>query len=234
MSAGALFLIPAPLSPDRTEQVLSRWACEVLRELDVFVVENAKTARAWLTALHHPTPLRQLTLLECSSPSIQEEIGTLLLAGKSIGLMSDAGCPGVADPGALLVRHAHHLGVKVVPLPGPSSILLALMASGLSGQRFVFHGYLSTDKALRRREIVELEKRSRGREETQIFIETPYRNEAMLDALLDACRPDTLLCVACDLTSQSEWIQTRPVENWRHARPALKNRPAVFLLLAQA
>jgi len=149
-----------------------------------------------------------------------------------MGLLSEAGCPAIADPGASLVEAAHQAGFRVVPLVGPSSITLALMASGLEGQRFAFCGYLPRDKAEREARIRELEKRSRKERETQIFIETPYRNDALMDSLLSVCRPSTSLCVAADLTLQSESIQTRTITQWRRAGAAIGRRPAVFLLLA--
>lgn len=160
-----------------------------------------------------------------------------ILAGQDGGLVSDAGCPAVADPGALLVRRAHALGIKVVPLVGPSSILLALMASGLDGQRFAFHGYLPTDATERSARLRELEKQSRDQHQTQIFIETPYRNAVMFEALLAHCAPTTAVCFAADLTLGTEEIATRTVAQWRACasedRPNLGKRPAIFLLLAK-
>jgi 16S rRNA (cytidine1402-2'-O)-methyltransferase len=156
-----------------------------------------------------------------------------LLAGHDLGLMSEAGCPAVADPGALLVQRAHELGITVKPLVGPSSLLLALMASGLDGQRFAFHGYLPAREPERSRRIVELEGESARNRQTQIFIETPYRNSVLFNALLAACRPRTRLCIATDLTLDSERIHTRRARDWKAATPPdLDKRPTVFLLLA--
>ena len=154
--------------------------------------------------------------------------------GRSLGLLSEAGCPAIADPGAALVEAAHRKGFRVVPLVGPSSIVLALMASGLEGQRFAFCGYLPRESAARRARILELERRSRREQETQIFIETPYRSDALQAALLDACAGATRLCIAADLTLPSESIRTRRVAEWRAAPAAVGRRPAVFLLLAQS
>ncbi|MBN9116040.1 MAG: SAM-dependent methyltransferase, partial [Pandoraea sp.] len=156
-----------------------------------------------------------------------------MLAGADGGLVSEAGCPAVADPGALLVRRAHEKGVRVVPFVGPSSILLALMASGLNGQSFAFHGYLPTDAADRAKRLRELEQRSRKEKQTQIFIETPYRNKAMLDALLQTCDASTLLCVAVDVTQDGEQIVTHRIQGWPQARIDLHKRPAIFLFLGQ-
>jgi len=186
------------------------------------VVENAKSARAFLGALS--MPVRELTI---------EEIGDNRLTGEDIGLLSEAGCPAIADPGAKLIEAAHAAGYKVVPLVGPSSIVMALMASGLEGQRFAFCGYLPREAADRKKRIRELEARSRRESETEIFIETPYRNDAMLAALLETCAPGTRLCVAADLTLPTESIRTRTVGEWKKAPAQIGKRPAVFLLLAQ-
>lgn len=153
-----------------------------------------------------------------------------LLAGNDVGLLSEAGCPAVADPGAGLVRLAHQRNLRVVPLVGPSSILLALMASGLNGQRFVFRGYLPAERSKRVSKIVELERDSIARDQTQIFIETPYRNQKLLESLVFTCHDDTVLCIACNLTLASEYISTRTVREWRHSLPELNEKPAIFLL----
>jgi 16S rRNA (cytidine1402-2'-O)-methyltransferase len=153
-----------------------------------------------------------------------------LLAGQDVGLISEAGCPAVADPGANLVRLAHRHGIRVRPLTGPSSILLALMGSGLVGQRFAFHGYLPARPDERANALRELEKRSRKEDAAQVFIETPYRNQAMLETLLAACQPDTLLTIACDLTLENEFLATRRIAEWRGCLPDIQKRPTVFLL----
>ena len=207
----------------------------LVASLSIFVVENAKTARQWLKWYGHPTELRQLTIWEMKASDRREEIlGYLapLLAGNNVGLMSEAGCPGIADPGANVVREAHRAAIRVVPLVGPSSILLALMASGLNGQRFTFHGYLPVDRNERVKTITELEQRSRRDDETQIFIETPYRNAALFQALVDTCQRETLLCLAADVTADDEMIITRTIGEWRKDIPDLEKRPTVFLLLA--
>ena len=207
----------------------------LVASLTIFVVENAKTARQWLKWYGHPTELRQLTIWEMKASDRREEIlGYLapLLAGNNVGLMSEAGCPGIADPGANVVREAHRAAIRVAPLVGPSSILLALMASGLNGQRFTFHGYLPVDRNERVKTITELEQRSRHDDETQIFIETPYRNAALFQALVDTCQRETLLCLAADVTADDEMIITRTIGEWRKNIPDLEKRPTVFLLLA--
>lgn len=224
-----LFLIPATLGGPPA-QVLPASTIEAVRALRDFAVENAKSARAFLSALGMPGAVRELsiTLLDGDAHGLLEP----LRAGRSLGVISEAGCPGIADPGQAVAAAAHAAGFRVVPLLGPSSILLALMASGLEGQRFAFRGYLPRDAQERAQRIRALEKVSREARETQIFIETPYRNDALLDALLANCAPSTRLCVALDLTLPGEAITMRTIAQWRAARLALGRRPAVFLLLA--
>lgn len=234
---GTLFLSPTRLGESDWTSVLPAATRETACRLRHFIVENAKTARASLKWLGHPVPLRELVIEQLSEPPKPQDIERLLaplLAGVDVGLMSEAGCPGVADPGALLVRRAHELGIPVKPLVGPSSLLLALMASGLDGQRFAFHGYLPQREPDRSKRIVELEKESRRKRQTQLFIETPYRNAALFEALLKACQPDTLLCIATDLTLSGESIATRRIADWacRPASADFVRRPTVFLLLA--
>lgn len=235
--SGTFFLLPTQLGDTPWQEVLPAASRETACRLRHFVVENAKTARAALKWLGHPTPVRELAIEQLPEPLKPADIERLLAplrAGENLGLMSEAGCPGVADPGALLVRRAHELGIAVKPLVGPSSLLLALMASGLDGQRFAFHGYLPQREPERSKKIAELEKESHLKGQTQLFIETPYRNTALFDALLAACKPGTLLCIATDLTLAGENVTTLPIAAWR-CRPAsaeFQRRPTVFLLLA--
>jgi 16S rRNA (cytidine1402-2'-O)-methyltransferase len=225
----ALYLVPAALG-GAPAQVLPASTLETVRALRDFAVENAKSARAFLAAVRMPCALRELRI-----ETLDADPAALLAplrAGRALGVISDAGCPGVADPGQALAAAAHAAGFRVVPLVGPSSLLLALMASGLEGQRFAFRGYLPRDAAGRAQRIRELERTSREARETQIFIETPYRNDILLAALLECCAPQTRLCVAVDLTLPDESIATRSIAGWRDSRPAIGRRPAVFLLLA--
>ncbi|MFN3883664.1 MAG: SAM-dependent methyltransferase [Rhodocyclaceae bacterium] len=236
--SGTLYLLPTRLGESPWPLVLPAGTREIACRLRHFVVENAKTARAALKWLDHPVPLREIAIEQLSEPLVPADIDRLIAPlrdGIDVGLMSEAGCPGVADPGALLVRRAHELGIPVRPLVGPSALLLALMASGLEGQRFAFHGYLPQREPERSRRIVELEKASRRNRETQLFIETPYRNEALFAALLAACRPETWLCVASDLTLATEHIVTRQIADWRcrAASADFRRRPTVFLLLSE-
>ena len=236
MAAGRLFLLPAWLSPDvPPEEVVPAPVLERIRALDTFIVENAKSARAYLAACRHPRPLREVAIAELNEHTPSARVPALLdgvFAGKDAGLISEAGLPAIADPGALLVAAAHARGIKVVPHVGPSSILLALMASGLEGQRFRFHGYLPAESAARRAKIIAIERHSAKNMETQIFIETPYRNDALLADVLQSCRPATRLVVAAELTSPNEWIRTDSVQAWRVKLPTIGKRPAIFLLLA--
>ena len=228
MSA-SLFLIPTPLGAPASE-ALPPATLQVVRSLRDFAVENAKSARAFLGALGMPCALRELNIREIGGDAVALLVP--LREGRSLGVISEAGCPAVADPGAALVAAAHGEGFRVVPLGGSSAILLALMASGLEGQRFAFCGYLPREPRARAKRIRTLEQRSRAERETQVFIETPYRNEALLAALLECCDGGTRLCVAADLTLPTEEIATRTIAQWRKTRAAIGKRPAVFLLQA--
>lgn len=237
MSYGTLYLIPTPLGENAPpEAVLPASALAIARQLQHFVVEHPKTARACLKLIGTALPLQQLsmqTLNEHTSPQDVAPLLAPLLAGHDVGLLSEAGCPAVADPGAQLVALAHQQQIPVRPLVGPSSLLLALMASGLNGQRFSFQGYLPAQAAERLQRLQQLEQHSRRQQETILFIETPYRNAAMLESLLQTLQPETRLCVATDLTLPSEQILTRRVVEWRPLdRPDLNKRPSIFLLLA--
>ncbi len=224
-----LYLVPAPLGAPATE-ALPAAAAQTVRSLRDFAVENAKSARAFLGALGMPCAMRDLSIREIAGDATA--LLAPLRAGRSLGVLAEAGCPAVADPGAALVAAAHAEGFRVIALVGPCALLLALMASGLEGQRFAFCGYLPREKMPRAERIRVLERRSRAEHETQIFIETPYRNEALLSALLECCSPATRLCIAADLTLPTEQITTRAVAQWRLQQPTIGRRPAVFLLQA--
>ena len=221
-----LYAIPTPLGGSAAD-ALTPSALQSIKTLKDFAVENAKSARAFLGEIG--MPVRDLNIFELEK---EKEPLKPLREGRNLGLLSEAGCPAIADPGAALVEAAHREGFKVVPLVGPSSITLALMASGLEGQRFAFCGYLPREAPDREKRIRELEKRSRQEQETEIFIETPYRNDVLLSALLNTCQEKTRLCVAADLTLPTQFIQTRTIREWRERVPPIGKRPAVFLLLA--
>lgn len=231
---GTLYLIPTPLGETSLETITPKYNSQIIDLIEYFIAENAKTARAFLKLAGISKPLQSLHISELNEHTpitALKELLVPLLAGHDVGLVSEAGCPAVADPGANLVRLAHEHQIKVVPLVGPSSILLALMASGLNGQRFCFQGYLPANKVERITTLKQLETESAKLKQTQIFIETPYRNHAMLEDILAACKPTTLLCVACDLTTASETILTQSVAQWRKSIPDLNKRPAIFLML---
>lgn len=226
---GILYAIPTPLGGAAAD-ALPAPALATVRTLRHFVVENAKSARAFLKEAGNDP--KEMQIQELNEKSNLETLLNPLNEGHSIGLLSEAGCPAIADPGAALVEAAQLAGIRVVPMIGPSSIVLALMASGLEGQRFAFCGYLPREAEERKKKIKELEARSRRERETQIFIETPYRNDAMFSALLETCAPGTKLCLATDLTTATETVRTKPVKEWRKNRQAVGKRPTVFLLLS--
>lgn len=232
--AGVLYLLPTPIADDGI--ALPAETIALAREIGYFLAENAKSARAFLKRVEHPQPLRELTIVEIGhvpDASMVEAWLQPIASGTDAALVAEAGCPAVADPGATLVAAAHQRGIRVRPLIGPSAPLLALMASGLNGQRFRFHGYLPVAAADRNARIAAIERDSRSGE-TQIFIETPYRSDVLLDALLAVCAPESRLAVAADLTGHTEYVRTQTIAQWRAdaTRPAIGRRPAVFCLLA--
>jgi 16S rRNA (cytidine1402-2'-O)-methyltransferase len=236
VTPGRLFLVPNLLGVVDPEAVLPARTIDIARRLAHYVVENAKPARAFLKSLRHELQVQVIAIAELGDAPTVLRCAELLAparAGHDIGLLSDAGCPGIADPGALLVAQAHREGVGVVPLVGPSSIILALMASGMNGQGFAFHGYLPVRAEERLHAIRRIEADSQRSGHSQLFIETPYRNEALLAALVAACKPATRLCVAADLTLETESVVSRPVRDWRDADfMRYQKRPAIFVLQA--
>ena len=233
---GTLYLIPVPLGPTAPQDSLPANVLATVRPLTYFVVEQAKTARAFLKAAGTDTPLQELQLEELNEHTKADALDRLLAplrSGHDVGLLSEAGCPAVADPGANLVALAQQENIRVVPLIGPSSLLLALMASGLNGQRFAFLGYLPAKEAERTKALRDLESDSRKHKQTQLFIETPYRNKAMFEGILQTCSPTTRLTVATDLTLPSESVVTLTIAQWKKKTPPeIERRPTVFLLLA--
>ncbi|MEN6587666.1 MAG: SAM-dependent methyltransferase [Sulfuricella sp.] len=234
MGTGSLYLIPVPLGEGGDlNAVIPEQAKRLAASLHTFVVEHPKTARQFLKQTGTAIPLqeiRMLTLDEHTRPEDLEDLLQPLLAGEDVGLISEAGCPAVADPGANLVRLAHSRNIRVIPLVGPSSILLALMASGLNGQSFAFLGYLPAEKTERVKKITEIELTSQRLNQTQIFIETPYRNNQLLQDMVATCSAETELCVASDLTLASEYVMTKHISEWKKNQPDCNKRPTVFLL----
>lgn len=231
---GRLYLVPNLLGVVPPADVLPARTMAIARALRHFVVETAKPARQFLKTLEHPLPMREIAIEEIGERPAAQRLAALLApldAGHDVGVLSDAGCPGVADPGTSLVAAAHRRGIAVTPLVGPSAVLLALMASGLNGQGFAFHGYLPVKPEARDQKIRRLEADSQRERAAQMFIETPYRNPALLDALVAVGAPQTLLCVAADLTTATETVEMRTIGDWRGRDSArYARRPAMFIL----
>jgi 16S rRNA (cytidine1402-2'-O)-methyltransferase len=230
-----LYLLPTPLSEDTAPQVLPPQVLAAVASLPYFLVENARTARRFVKSVAPGRVIEELRFTvidkDSSDADVRQALEPLVKQGLDAGILSEAGCPGIADPGAALVREAHRLGLRVVPLVGPSSLLLALMASGMNGQQFAFHGYLPIEKVPRVAAIKTLEREALQRQQTQLFIETPYRNGALFTDLLAHLQPGTRLCVAADVTGTGELIRTLRVADWRKLpAPELHKIPTVFLL----
>ena len=229
-----LYLIPVPLADDTAEQVLPAQIKETVAILDVFFVENLRSARRFISSLKLGKVIDNLTLYELHKDTPEAEtlaqLKALHQSGQSAGVLSEAGCPGVADPGAVAVKLAHQLGFEVLPLVGPSSILLALMASGMNGQSFVFHGYLPIDRNERVAALKQLEKEMQTRKQTQIFIETPYRNQHLFTDLIQTCQPNTRLCVACNLTASDGFARTLAMKDWKNTPIELHKKPTIFII----
>lgn len=237
--SGTLYLLPCPIAPGSLDAVLPAEVVAIARRLDYFLAEEAKSLRAFLKEVGHPRPIRELSIVEIGhAPRTADIDGWLapVVSGTDAAIVSEAGCPGIADPGGTIVAAAHARGLRVRPLVGPSSILLALMAAGLDGQRFRFHGYLPVAADARAAALKALERESKARTETQVFIETPYRSAVLFEALLGACRESTRVAVAADLTGGTEFVAMRTVQQWKtcrpEQRPPLQRQPAVFCLLA--
>jgi 16S rRNA (cytidine1402-2'-O)-methyltransferase len=232
---GKLILIPNVIADDTHETVIPGQIRQALQSLNYFVVEDVRTARRYLSSLKLYPSIEALEFSVLNKDTKAEEVDEMLKRlheGADVGVISESGCPGVADPGALAVDYAHRNEIAVVPLVGPSSLLLALMASGLNGQKFAFHGYLPVEAKELARTVKTLEEDSRKNNQTQIFIETPYRNNALFKSLISALHPKTQLCIAVDVTGAAEMIKTRTVEKWRLQSIEMPKKPAVFLFLA--
>lgn len=232
---GRLFLIPTPLGDYAPGEVLPAGVLEHILSIDTYVVEELRTARRFLSAAGRKGHIDELTLVELNEHTRDEEVrGYLSFFEKGdVGLISEAGLPAVADPGSILVGLCHAHGIEVVPLVGPSSLMMSLMSSGLNGQRFAFNGYLPAKTEERRSALRSLEKRSSSLGESEIFIETPYRNDQMLRDILAVCHPGTSVCIAADITLPTQFIRTRRVEQWKKDIPTIGKRPCVFIILAR-
>lgn len=232
---GKLYLIPTTLGENEPLEVLPISIKRIIEHIDYYIVENEKTARRFIKKISHRKSQSGLHIELLNKFTEQSSVPTYLnpcLQGQHVGILSEAGCPGIADPGSEVVRLAHEAGIQVVPLVGPSSVLLALMASGLNGQQFTFNGYLPIEAADRRNQIKKLEKISRDEGHAQVFIETPYRNDKLLSELLKILSKNTLLCVACDITLPTEFILTQPAGMWWGTEISLHKRPSIFIIQA--
>ncbi|HAS42673.1 MAG TPA: SAM-dependent methyltransferase [Microscillaceae bacterium] len=235
MAKGTIYLIPTVLAPDTQNQVLPDYTIQQIKSIEYFFVENVRTARRFISSLKLGINIEGLTFYLIDKHTPAEEIkknAQVLAKGKDVGVISEAGCPGIADPGALVVNVGHKLGVKVVPLVGPSSIFLALMSSGLNGQSFAFKGYLPIDKQDRIKAVKQLEKLSLNLQQTQIFMETPFRNNQMLEVIKQQCRKNTKLCVASNLTADDAYIATKTIQEWKNTTVDLHKKPTIFVLQA--
>lgn len=232
-NTGKLYLIPSPLGEEGLAAIPAS-AIGIIHQLDIFIAEKARTARHFIKSTHPPRPLQELEVHELDPKMTERELAALLQPiqeGRNIGLLSEAGCPGIADPGAAVVRLAHLRSMEVVPLSGPSSIVLALMASGMNGQSFAFHGYLSAKRQELERDLRRLEQSALKFEQTQVFIEAPYRNTQVLETALKVLNSSLYFGVACDLTLPTQFIRCVPIAQWRNGTlPDLHKRPTVFLM----
>lgn len=229
---GKIWLIPVTLGSENYEDMIPAGVLEITRRLRYFIVENLRSARRFLRLIDKDFPIDESVFYELNKHTSGNDMSIFfqpLLEGNDIGLMSEAGLPGIADPGAEIITEAHREKIIVTPLSGPSSIIMALISSGMNGQNFTFNGYLPVKSAERAARIRELEKKA-DEGFTQIFMETPYRNQALLESLLGICNPERLLCIAADITKPSEYIRTMPIKDWKRDKPDLKNRPAIFVL----
>lgn len=232
---GKLYLIPMTLGESSPDAVIPADVKNMIRTLDTFIVENIRSARRYIRKIDPDKSIDNITFFILNKHTEEEQLPgflTPLKQGKDVGVITEAGVPGIADPGEHIVRMAHQQKIRVVPLVGPSSITLALMGSGLNGQHFAFNGYLPIQSNERIKKLKTLEKRSRQESQTQVFMETPYRNNQMLKDILEHCRDHTLLCIASNITLENEKIQTRSIKDWKQAVPDLHKQPAIFLLYA--
>ena len=228
-----LYLIPITLGESELNTVIPENHLEIIRSISHFIVENIRTARRFLKKMDHEIDIDSLHFYELNKHTNHNQLHSYLHPIKenySVGIMSEAGCPGVADPGADVVRIAHEQNIRIIPMVGPSSILLAMMASGMNGQNFAFNGYLPIQKGEKVNQIKHLESRIYSENQSQLFIEAPYRNLQLLEDLLSSCQDQTKLCIACDITLDTEFIRTMSIKEWRRNKPDIQKRPSIFVL----
>jgi len=230
---GTLYLIPSPIGENPHLEVLPLLVKKTIEKLTHIIIENEKAARRFIKKIIPDKSQESLVLYPLNKFTTQEEIETYLnqcKLGFSMGLMSDAGCPGIADPGAIIVTKAHEIGIKVKPLVGPSSVFLAMMSSGMNGQNFAFNGYVPIEKKQRTQMLLKYEKKSIRENQAQLFIETPYRSDTLFKDILKTLNPNMRLCIACDISSSSEYIKTLNIHEWKEEKPDLKKRPCIFII----
>ena len=236
---GKIYLIPSTISEQTEQHFIAPAVLQIISHVNYYLVENIRTSRRYISKLmkllpeKDRKPIESLKFEIVDKNTTEEQISELIspvINGTSCGILSESGCPGIADPGSEVIRKGHLIGIKIIPVPGPSSIFLALMASGMNGQNFAFHGYLPIDKKILSKKIKQLESNAVVNNQTQIFIETPYRNQKMMDALLHSGNPETLLCIATDITGANENIVTQSISRWRKQKISLPKLPAVFLI----
>jgi 16S rRNA (cytidine1402-2'-O)-methyltransferase len=233
----SLFLIPIVIDADTANDVIAPQIREVIQNTDHYLVEDIRTARRYISSLKTGRVIEEMHFEVLNKKTKPDELKAFfapMKKGKNIGIISESGCPGVADPGALAVEYAHQQNLKVTPLVGPSSILMALMASGMNGQKFCFHGYIPIDRKEGAKVIKDLELESRKKDQTQIFIETPFRNNQLLSTMVDTLHGETRLCVAKDISGKEEFIKTKPVYRWKKEKPELHKTPTIFLIHSEA
>ena len=234
MNKGKLYLIPNTLSEDTYKETITSKTIEHIKEINVFIVENMRNARRYIKKIIPKKNINEIIFHahgKHDKLNLENDFLKHILANQDVGLISDSGMPCIADPGSQIVNYAHEFNIEVIPLTGPSSILLALIASGMNGQRFTFHGYLPINDSERKKKIIKIERESIKNTETQIFIETPYRNNKLLDTILKICRKNTKLCIALDITGSRQYIQTKTISEWKIKKIKLEKEPCVFLLM---
>ncbi len=230
---GNLYLIPSDLGNDNLKRILPAWNFEIINNINIFIVENIRSARRFLRKAGYDHNFDKTTFHILNKQTEAEQYSNFLSrtdSGKDTGLISEAGLPCIADPGAEIVKIAHQKKINVTPLVGPSSLMLALMASGFNGQSFTFHGYLPIKKQDREKQLRQIEKQGLQKKQTQIFIETPYRNMQLFDSIIKSCQKKTQLCIACNITHPDGFIQTKSVEDWKNTKPEIHKKPCVFLI----
>ena len=234
MNKGRLYLIPNTLSEDTYKETITSETIEHIKKINVFIVENMRNARRYIKKIIPEKNINEVIFHahgKHDKLNLENDFLRHILANQDVGLISDSGMPCIADPGSQIVNYAHEFNIEVIPLTGPSSILLALIASGMNGQRFTFHGYLPINDSERKKKITQIERKSIKNTETQIFIETPYRNNKLLDTILKNCRKNTKLCIALDITGSRQYIQTKTISEWKTKKIKLEKEPCVFLLM---